>query len=442
MKTVYKILFEVKLMHEYYLTDPDGTSVFDKTNQSDRLDFLTQRFNSDIPSINNDLEFQFPEESEKSFASQGLYLLATDSGFQVFAEVTESTLADGTITYSPSIPLPDDYAVTVLITRNGDEMDRITSSRQQRNIESVYFFSNEKLYEAKTFPFLSSAILPVNPSYAYEQGELTNDGANHIQSFYADSSGNPHWVQVSGTGFANERDRLVVPSGIYYEFQGSDKVQHAVFQLKDALNNIIQTTNINGSNLLGTVFLDLSSVTVNSLPSAAMSASILYTLHTTGDNGYTADHDIIFYDDEATLKNGWGIVRIGIKVSNPDFNILDNSGLLITRIQPDGTVTPHHFFEIPIKSQFAFWRYVSNLGLTNKLKLSTDTTNLLTNNGGKLESAQPRVLTYLPTYFKNTVDNSTHLLPNPGVNAVNKKEKTQIFTEIRVPDSQLFPADT
>ena len=44
MNTVFKILFEVKLLHEYYLTDTKGENIFDINLQADRINFLREKF--------------------------------------------------------------------------------------------------------------------------------------------------------------------------------------------------------------------------------------------------------------------------------------------------------------------------------------------------------------------------------------------------------------
>ena len=62
MPTVYKTLFEIKLLHEYYLTREDGTVVFSESNQVDRLAFLEEEFSKDKPSISDDVSFEFPKK--------------------------------------------------------------------------------------------------------------------------------------------------------------------------------------------------------------------------------------------------------------------------------------------------------------------------------------------------------------------------------------------
>ena len=44
MATIYKILFDVKLFHEFYLTEPNGNTIFNIVSQVDRLNFLMDQF--------------------------------------------------------------------------------------------------------------------------------------------------------------------------------------------------------------------------------------------------------------------------------------------------------------------------------------------------------------------------------------------------------------
>jgi len=47
-------------MHEYYLTEKDGNTIFSKPLQQDRLDYLRNEFELGRESINQDLSFEIP----------------------------------------------------------------------------------------------------------------------------------------------------------------------------------------------------------------------------------------------------------------------------------------------------------------------------------------------------------------------------------------------
>src|SRR6185437_3336285 len=111
MKLLYNILFEVKVLHEYYLTDPDNTCVFQDAQQTDRLAWLDKRYKSDQPAGSDDLSFALPPYMAGPFTNQGLRLLSSLSGFQVAVRVKEN----GTGGYAPAIPLDGNFNLLVLM---------------------------------------------------------------------------------------------------------------------------------------------------------------------------------------------------------------------------------------------------------------------------------------------------------------------------------------
>ena len=87
MPAIYKILFEVRVLHEYYLTQADGQSIFNLANQNDRIDFIKNRFLQDDRSINSELSFTLPDSLKKIFDDYHLSLLPIYSGCKVAVEV-------------------------------------------------------------------------------------------------------------------------------------------------------------------------------------------------------------------------------------------------------------------------------------------------------------------------------------------------------------------
>ncbi len=53
--TIYKPLFEVQLLHEYYLTDSNETTVFQDTAKKEL--FLENMFDIDAPSISSSISY-------------------------------------------------------------------------------------------------------------------------------------------------------------------------------------------------------------------------------------------------------------------------------------------------------------------------------------------------------------------------------------------------
>ena len=446
MSVIYKILFEVKLLHEFYLTQTDGQTVFDLPAQSDRLNFLLERFKLGKTSISNDLLFILPERLKKVFGDQHLKLLPAYSGCKVAIEVQKQVQPDGTTVYLPKIPLPDALNIALLITpKNNNAWNGYSNAKMKRQTHAVYYFSNENVSGPKLFPQLSNAISPFNAAVVYEQGEPALHGANDIRLFYMDKDNNPQWLKVSGAGYANENDRILLPLRFYYLFNIADNITTAEVVLKNKDGNAVvlsrdeygteqKSFSFKSNTALQQITLDFSRGDVNSLPAFTADENIFYTLEVTDSNGNTATHRFLFYNDAVNLNEACALVNIKPRVTNAAFNLLDSNGFLITRRLPDTTLIPPPVFEINMKSRLAFWRYNND----RKKKLKNEHPDFLFPQNNNLVSLLPRPLSFTPFLLKKS-DNSPYYLPNPLPFEMIKTENDKQYTDIFVAESALFP---
>lgn len=434
MGIYYKTLFEIKIFHEYYLTDPDGTNVFDKNLQADRLAFLLERFVKGEPGINEELAYTVPRQAEALFRNQKLRLLPTYGGFKVAIEVVPETLGDGTKVYRPKVPLTDDTAMPVLLMKKNSRIDAYTNGRMSRDASAVFYFSNEVYSGAKVHPFLSNNIPLLSPTYAYEQGELADHGANTIRAFYRDSGGTIRWLSRNGTGYANESDRLLVPPGFYYSFGAAGNVTDAAFTLRDAGGNVLSSYTFSQPAPIARVYIPVRAEDVLTVPESAPSPQLLNTLEVTGSNGYSRTLRLMFYGGTERIGDSLGLVHIKVRTANNNFDLLDASGLLIMRRKPDGTYNPGNpVFEIRLRSRIAFWRYINERKNDFQNNLHPDQLEL---QGGKLVSKEPRSLSYGPQYFRKP-DNSLYYLPTPTRETL-RSEGDRIYSDIYVSESKDF----
>src|SRR5678810_911066 len=109
----YKTLFEVKLLHEFYLTKKDGTTVFSVSDQPNRLKFLLDEYTVGRESINADISFEFPARTTQVYDAHQLKLLPTYSGFRVLARVDVIRLSDNSIVYRPVVPIEEDLSINI-----------------------------------------------------------------------------------------------------------------------------------------------------------------------------------------------------------------------------------------------------------------------------------------------------------------------------------------
>lgn len=433
MDIIYKILFEVRLLHEFYLTNSDGATIFDEL-PADRTAFLMDRFARNERNITSDLSFRVPETARDLYRNYHLRLLNTYSGFKVAVQVKKVALAGPLIGFEPVVPLPADLSLPVLIMRKGMDMDSVTNTRMNRNIAASFYFSGDTLLGTKTHPFLTEAIPALDGGYTYEQGELALHGPADIRSFYIDDANATQWLNVTNGGYANEKDRFLVKPDFYYNFLAGDNVNDAVFKLKDHTASLVGTINAQKpSGNFTRVPLSFDVMKLNTIPQVPAGNKLLYTLEVTGNGGYSKTHKLVFLRDVATdLRNTWGLVNINNKPANAAFHLTDVNNRLITRLNPNNTVnTPPPLFDIWIKSRSPFWRYVNDQ--RRKLSLVPHAA-LMVESGDALVTLKPRTLSYTPVLL-----DGVNYRPNPKLFDMLKTEGRRLFADIMVPESEMFP---
>ena len=140
MKLLYKILFEVKILHEYFLTNPDQTSVFQDATQTARLAWLSNRFAKEQPVLSADVNFQLPPCMTSLFKNQKLILLRSLAGFQVAIQVNE-VQSGGTVSYAPAVPLPANCNMLILMRQQRESLRllrRIWRNRSDSRIGATH----------------------------------------------------------------------------------------------------------------------------------------------------------------------------------------------------------------------------------------------------------------------------------------------------------------
>ena len=438
MSLLYKTLFEVKLTHEFYVTNSDGKTIFDITAQSDRVKFLDQHYKEDRDTINQDLEFMFPENMEKIYKGYNLKLHATYSGFMVSIRVSQQKLADGSLVYKAFIPLPDDLLINVLFSKKGNAIDTFTNTRMAAALPAMYFFSNDKILNPLSFPYLTGAVSSTRLGYTYEQGELASFGTSDIRSYYQDSAGD-QWDSFSGNGFANENDRLLLPLKFYYSFPEEAAVANATFTLKNKTGSIIKIIALAGSTTATKVLLDFSGFKDElTISATATVIDFIYTLEVVASGGYSTTHNILFQEDFYD-KDVWGMAGISIKTTDTDFDLLSADGFLVTRSDATGVEKEAPIFEIPIKSRSAYWRYKNNKD--EKILYHNDLKDFLDKDGVDdliLISKKPQSITQSFLLLRNVDNTATQYVPNPINYSIQRDLSKRLCFNIIVPKSDHF----
>jgi hypothetical protein len=436
MALTYKILFEVKLIHEYFFTDKNGDTIFMLANQNDRMNLLLEEFTGNRKSINDDVSFEFPENLLAHYKNYQLKLIPGYSGCKVAIRVNPKTLPDNTLVYELFAPLPGNFDINILVSKKNNLIESYSNSIINRSVFSQYFFTNENALSPKTFPFLTNAIPAFDAGKNYQQGELASFGLNDTREFYNDGAAD-QWLPVAGNSFANENDRLLLPVKFYYSFEEGSDITDATFELRDKDNNIIKTITIHSAGFIQKTLLDFSDKADEiSIPETSIYPDIIYSLIVSGNNGYAKTLSLIFKNDFYNRQN-WGAINIRPKVTNAAFNLISPDGYIIKSRNPLGVWTEAPIFEIPVKSRFAFWRFKNVNG--KELKLDPSLTNYLFKEDKNLLSIRPNPISN--SYYKLPKQGSTDTkyFPGPVDFQVVKDEKQRICFDIMVPVSDLFP---
>jgi hypothetical protein len=434
MQTIYKILFEVRLLHEFYLTNADGSSIFGAASATARDSFLQDFSDRAQRSINSDIDYVVPFVSQQLFKNYKLKLLRTYSGFKIATQVTRTT-DSGKIAYAPVAPPPPGLGIPILLTRTSPDFDTYTNRRMSPAFDGICYFSNGSNTGIKTFPFLTNTIPAQSNTALYEQGELSQS-AGVVSAFYIDGGGTKKFAPVIGKNFLSEADRILVSPSFQYYFTPADNVKNAVFTLTDKTNQSVYSNTVTGTGPLQTVLLRVPELkpngdkNINTLPATVTEDMLVYTLTVTGDGGYNKSYKLVFLQSALTAAGAWGLINIIPQPGGANYNLIDNKGLLISRYNTDGTaaIAPP-IFEIWIKSRFSFWRYINDQG--KLLKDSYPAVLKLT--GNNLVSLAPQSHTYAP------IPVQAQKLPNPKAFNPVKPEGQQIFADIIVPASDVFP---
>lgn len=439
MKLIYKTLFEVKILHEFYQTEKAGNTIFDLDLQENRMSFLKQRFYSMSKNINSDLQFIVPESAKSLFKDYLLKLIPSYSGFKVLCSVKAKLNPSGITSYEPIQKLPDDLLLPVLLLKKNSNFHSITSEKLENSLDSYYLFSNDNLYAGdRTAPYLTSEIPNYIASQTYEQGELARFAANELKYFYWDSSNTAQWKIINGKTFANPQDKVLIPLNTFYSFPKNKNITKAEFLLKDINGNIIQEFHFKKSNTLKKVHLAFDPNLIHTIPTRNVDNKAVYTLEVSGNAGFNRTHKVLFFDQQNELRESIGMVIIKMKSSLNGYKILDATGKLITKKNENNIMDPPApIFEINFRSKASFWRYINSKN--NALKNGIHAEFLISNEGALITKI-PKSLTSNTILFKKA-DDTLLYLPNPNSSEAPIYQNNKIYNDIRVQESSLFPIE-
>ena len=431
---IYKRLFEVQILHDYYLTDAKGVSFF-SINKTDQESILSIKIEKGTYNIKDLFNIEPVGETKKILNNYKLVFAKTSLGFIVGIEVKVELILNEVL-YKPSLVIDKSLKLAFKIQSQIPFFRSVTNISFGSFKPAIYYFTNkdkEVFNETDVVPnyeslSLANKAMTHQNGLAYEMGAYV-DFAGTIKEAKIFTDGNvaADWQDVSDKRFVTDADKLLLPAVFSYAFKPTQNITDVVIELEDKDGQLVKTISKSSTSVISTVLLDFYKVDANDQDSAIIPSG-LYTLKMILNGGAAITYPI-YLNDELYSKDNFGVIEITFGEEDSPFSLLDAQGFLKTRINAANEKIPHPIFEIRLKNRSTYWRY--NVSGDFSAAEVAATTSFLTHTDTKLISDIPKSLTNALVPF---INGSTLMLPHPKSSDI-KIENDRIFSEIYISQS-------
>ncbi|MEZ5039244.1 MAG: hypothetical protein R2828_05115 [Saprospiraceae bacterium] len=322
----YYRLFEVKILHEYYLLSADNASFFDLLGES-RDAILKSQVINDRYRLSKDLNIRPTEESKQKIKNYRWRFVPTQTGFLIGGEGVNK---EGSLAVHSAIPVEDKLMLEFIIEPRNPEFNNFTNSILSTPLPSRYLFSNQGTpVSGVDFKSISKNIQPFQSGKTYATGALVDFGGNDIGVATGNTTDNNHWLSLPGLGFVNENDKTLLPKAFYYQFEDDIGTVAAEFKLMDQSNQVLKSITINklshqkNGHLNFNQYLPSGATTEVDTPNGWYKLEINLGLSSAQKNIYLSDE---------YQKNSLGIIQIAFNETTPDYKVIDSDQVLLTPI--------------------------------------------------------------------------------------------------------------
>ncbi|MEM8528137.1 MAG: hypothetical protein AAGG68_26070, partial [Bacteroidota bacterium] len=437
----YRTLFEVKILHDYYLDRVDSRFLkLRASNEAGKETEIKRRLST--YDIRNDLDFEPTAASKKFMNAHKMLFRATPTGFLVATKVKRQETNEG-IRYQPFIALESQFSIAVQLKVLNPIFQNFTALPLRTSIDTFYYFSNKGHADQSALP-LSLPVPVFKTRQHYEMGSLVKRGnrffeaikntsgqsttntsfwektENHQQATSSDkrlvyTSYKPKYFLVE------EKYRQVLVASFDYTFPIHISENAAEFKLLDAQGEVGVITTEDQDTALRKVRLTFEELKVGA-----------HTLKVKAGS-FTADYEILIDDklfDEKNTAGLLGVVEIAHQADLEEYRLLETDGKL--RVEDEATTFP--VFEIRLRNRSTYWKYVP----LNGQSLSVDEAvlkNETINRQSVYVSTNPQ-----PFLAQSKIDigllgaNADVKLPNAHAKSLQQQpEEDRYFSEIFLP---------
>ncbi|MBD2753205.1 hypothetical protein [Spirosoma validum] len=406
---LFKRLFEVRLLHEYYLMQADGTSLFDK-KRTEWPNGLAEKVINRQYNVANDLLIEPTESCKKQLTDYHIRFAVKPTGFILGIEVNFDQV-------TPRIPLKEPVLFQFSIRTKNPQFRSFTSESASN---TGYYFSNRplQLKRMRTAPTLSNTIANFTKEKTYAMGELARTSDKlQIARKTTNSDTALDWMPLSDQGdqymYVNDQDtcrfaQKTIP------YQATEPIKKLVAKLvADGSTEPVKTISLSFDTPVQIVSLNfLEDDKGNKITDGLYLLTVSY-------NENPEESKMIYFSDTLATLRPYALIEI-TTAKGEDFSVLtaDNS-----------IRKSHRIFDILIKSRATYWRYRSNNG---KKLTKPDSYDFLTEKGLDLITVDPRLLSAEASYFQKTINSPTVFLPGPDA-AISQQGDDVFYSNVFVP---------
>lgn len=334
--TIYKKLFEVRILHDYFLGEGNLQ--------------LLPALDAGRYRVGSFLEIAPTPAATELMKGQRMRMVATPLGFFVGLEVRQEDAGTDRF-YRPFIALGDEVPLTFYIRPTNGLFGNYTNLPLDTHVPAICYFSNTKARKASNNDLLLSQPPPAIEvgNNSYVMGELLASGAA-VKEIIVKRDNSQELREVDSEGVVNRSDKGLLPKKFVFDFR-RDAAGAAEFKLsKDGIpvKNISKTQ----ADQARYASLDFEKQADNQsdIPDGEYDLEV-------SSPGFSFKKKVLL-NDKLYNKRWLGVLDIRPKsgTASPDLDLLDSQGRLKARIE-NGIKKPHPVFELRFLSRKTFWRY-------------------------------------------------------------------------------------
>ena len=411
--TIYKKLFEIRILHNFYLDNRGGVGTVEEFHTlppDEQAHLLNNGYD-----ISKDIDVLPSERTVELMKRLRMRLVKTTSGFFAGMEV-KLHLGER---LKPKFNVPDGSRFTFFLKARNPFWHSMTNHAMKYPLPAKYLLTNRReTGDGKAAPSLSRKEPVFDSVRTWEMGELVNDGNELKFVLKTDPAGSSDFsLPIAGNNYANINDRIALPKYFQYRFDPKvGPVTKAEFILKamngDEVKKIVKIYDpVEAPPLACTLDFRFQEIPAGETKAPPI-ADGYYTQGININNApFGSSQKIKLYDELANDQSVFAVVEM-----------VHEAGLLggFHLLEPDGAVravkipgTPNRWrnesvFDIRLASRPTYWLYhvQSNNGHTAGDVVQHPDAGHLVTTGARAVTRAAQVVNYGP--------NQTQFLPSPS----------------------------